>query len=117
MVERLIMENNAACFRLMEDMPPMQEPLLSELGYLADMLAAEQILNGTYVCPPGTDNFTQDFLACMQCPPSMGPEDQISMVFTMEDFQAYWKSQRKELHLLCWAYTLVITRLPCTRIL
>jgi hypothetical protein len=49
MVERLIMENNAAWFRLMEDMPLMQEPLLSEMGYLADMLAAAQILNSTYV--------------------------------------------------------------------
>ncbi len=43
MVKRLIMENNAAQFWLMEDMPPMQEPLLSELGYLADAPAATQI--------------------------------------------------------------------------
>jgi hypothetical protein len=47
----------------------MQEPLLSDLGYLADTPAAEQILNGTYVCPPGTDNFTWDFLACMNVHP------------------------------------------------
>jgi hypothetical protein len=31
-VERLIMENNSACFHLTEDTPPMMEPLLSELG-------------------------------------------------------------------------------------
>jgi hypothetical protein len=70
-VKRLMMENNVAHFRLTEDTPPMQEPLLSEPGYLADTLAAEQILNGTYVCPPGTDSFTQDFLACMQHPPCL----------------------------------------------
>ncbi len=116
MVERLIMENNGAWFRLMEDMPLMQEPLLSEMGYLADMLAAAQTLNSTYVWPPVTDSFTHNFLACMQHPPSMGPEDQILMMITKEDFQAYWKSQRKELHPLCQAHTLVTTRLPCTRI-
>jgi hypothetical protein len=79
----------------------MQEPLLSELGYLADTPAAEQILNGTYVCPPGTDNF-MGFSCMYECSPSMGPADQISMVFIKDDFQVYWKSQRKELHLLCW---------------
>jgi hypothetical protein len=40
-VERLIMENNLARFHLTEDTPPMTEPLLSELGYLANTEAAE----------------------------------------------------------------------------
>jgi hypothetical protein len=57
-VERLIMENNSACFRLTEDTPPMTEPLLLELGYLANTEAAERILVGNYVCPPGTDQYT-----------------------------------------------------------
>jgi hypothetical protein len=57
-VERLIMENNAAHFQLTEDTPPMQDPLLADLGYLADTVAVDQILDGSYVCPPGTDDFT-----------------------------------------------------------
>jgi hypothetical protein len=61
-VERLIMANNAACFHLTEDTPPMTEPLLSDLGYLADTEAVAQILDGTYICPPGTDDYTRDFL-------------------------------------------------------
>jgi hypothetical protein len=51
------MENNVAHFRLMEDITLMQ-----------DSLGAEQMLNGTYICPPSTDDFTWDFLACMQHP-------------------------------------------------
>jgi hypothetical protein len=65
-VERLIIENNAAHFWLTEDTPPMSEPLLLDLGYLADTSAAEEILQGTYVCPPGTDKYTQDFLQFLQ---------------------------------------------------
>jgi hypothetical protein len=58
MVERLIMENNSAHFHLTEDTPPMMEPLLLELGYLANTEVAERILSGNYVCPPGTDQYT-----------------------------------------------------------
>jgi hypothetical protein len=65
-VERLIIENNAARFWLTEDTPPMSEPLLLDLGYLANTSAAEEILQGTYVCPPGTDEYTQDFLLFLQ---------------------------------------------------
>jgi hypothetical protein len=61
-VECLIMVNNAARFRLMEDTPPMTEPLLSDLGYLADTDAAAQILDGTYICPQGTNAYMRDFL-------------------------------------------------------
>jgi hypothetical protein len=48
-IERLIIENNSARFRLAENTPPMTEPLLSELGYLSHTEAARQILGGTYV--------------------------------------------------------------------
>jgi len=65
-IEEKIMEMNDARFRLTESTPPMQEPLVSELGYLANTEAVEQILNGTYVCPPGIDQDTQDFLSKLQ---------------------------------------------------
>ena len=65
-VEKVIMENNTKCFRLTENTPPMQEPLLLNLGYLGDTLEAEAILNGTYECPPEVDNYTREFLKCLQ---------------------------------------------------
>jgi hypothetical protein len=46
-IERVIIENNSACFRLTENAPPMTEPLLLELGYLSHTEAARQILGGT----------------------------------------------------------------------
>jgi hypothetical protein len=52
------MENNLARFCLTEDTPQMMEPLLSELGYLANTEAAESILTSNYVCPPSSDQYT-----------------------------------------------------------
>ena len=94
-VKHLIMEINSAHFRLTKDTPPMQAPLLSDLGYLANTEAAERILNGTYVCPPGTDDFTCNFLQCLQCLPNGGPEDRILMMFTWDDFCDYWKKWKE----------------------
>ena len=94
-VERLIIENNAARFRLTEDTPPMTEPLLSDLGYLADTPAAEEILQGTYVCPPGTDEYTKDFLHFLQRSPKVNASDQIETTFTSDDFRAYWKKSNE----------------------
>ena len=75
-VERLIIENNTKQFCLMENMLALQEPLLLELGYLGDTEAARRILAGTYVCPPGVDEYTCDFLTCLQWSPHI-PDLQI----------------------------------------
>jgi hypothetical protein len=85
-VERLIMENNLAHFHLTEDTPPMMEPLLSELGYLANTEVVERILSGDYICPPGTDQYTQEFLKYLQCSPTIDAADQIDTIFSQEDF-------------------------------
>jgi hypothetical protein len=95
MVEQLIMANNAAHFRLTEDTPPMTEPLLSDLGYLADTEAAAQILEGTYICPPGTDDYTRDFLRILQCPTNVDVADKIDTSFSVSDFQNYWKKAKE----------------------
>jgi hypothetical protein len=86
MVERLIMENNSACFCLTKDTPPMMEPLLSELGYLANLEVAESILAGNSVCPPGTDKYTQEFLKYLTHSPTIDAADQIDTSFSREDF-------------------------------
>ena len=57
-VERAIIQNNSTRFHLTEGTSAMQEPLLSYLGYFGNMMAAQQILDGTYECPDGVDNYT-----------------------------------------------------------
>ena len=67
-IENKIMEMNERCFHLTKTTPPMQEPLLGQLGYLGNMEAAKQILEGTYEYPPGMSPATQQFLEAL--PPS-----------------------------------------------
>jgi hypothetical protein len=45
-MEKACFQENEMRFSQSELTPPMQEPMLSELGYLADTLAAEEILKG-----------------------------------------------------------------------
>eukprot|EP00978_Attheya_sp_CCMP212_P044379 scaffold308452_cov28-Attheya_sp.AAC.1 len=49
----------------------MNSPILDEIGYLGVMPAAKEILNGTYVPPPGTDKYTVDYFKKLAwaCPP------------------------------------------------
>jgi hypothetical protein len=64
----------------------MTELLLSELGYLANTEVVERILSGNYVCPPGTDQYTREFLKYLQCSPTSNAADQIDTLFSGEDF-------------------------------
>jgi hypothetical protein len=90
-IEKKIMESNKKQFCLTETSPPMQEPLVSKLGYLTNTNTAEQILQGTYVCPPGVDMHTQQFLASLQFTTPITNENQIPMSVMKEDYQTYWK--------------------------
>ena len=89
-VEQAIMQSNAARFCLTEDTPPLQDPLLSDLSYLGITEASKQILAGTYVCPPRVDDFTRDFLSCLQISQNIPPGDGIHTSITKDDFQRYW---------------------------
>ena len=51
------LEENEFRFSYSLDSPSMQEPLLSELGVLGISEHTEDILNGTYQCPPETACF------------------------------------------------------------
>jgi hypothetical protein len=46
----------------------MQEPMVSELGYLADTPAAQQILQGSYEPPDGTDKYMIELLVQLGMP-------------------------------------------------
>jgi len=75
----------------------MQEPLLSELSMLGAMEAADQILTGTNVCPPGVDEHTWNFIESLKALSSLSlpgaPTKDIT--FSNEDFQTFWKKCNK----------------------
>jgi hypothetical protein len=51
-----------------EDTPPMTEPLLSNIGYLAETPEAQQILDGTYDPPNNLDPYAKKLLEELQMP-------------------------------------------------
>ena len=93
-VEAAIIENNTTRFRLTENTPPMQEPLVSELGFEGTTEAAEQILAGTYVCPPGTDQYTRLFLEALQAP-DPGTGIPISTLISADAYVHYWRHAKE----------------------
>jgi hypothetical protein len=96
-MEQRIMENNSRRFRLTESTPPMQEPLVSQLGYLGNTEAASQILNGTFVCPPELETETQLFISALRVTSLAMMANKVSTSVTKEDFKSYSKHTRERI--------------------
>jgi hypothetical protein len=56
-IEQVCIAKNDSRFSQSEPTPPMTAPLLQDLGYLADGPAIEDILNGVYIPPDGTNYY------------------------------------------------------------
>jgi hypothetical protein len=52
---------------------------------MADTSAADWILQGTYVCPPGVDWYTQEFISSLQITTPISDEDRIHTMVTCQD--------------------------------
>ena len=61
-------QENETQFSQSENTPPMMEPTVSELGYLAETLEADQILQGCYDPPEGTDKYMIELLEELRMP-------------------------------------------------
>jgi hypothetical protein len=70
-MEDACFHENENRFSQTESTPPMQEPTLSHLGFLADTPEANQILGGCYEAPPGTDKYMVELLSAMRIPQSV----------------------------------------------
>ena len=76
-------------------MPPMVEPLVSDLGYLADTDDAQRILDGTYVIPPDLDPYAAKLLHELRMPESIRTQPFILSEVTTEDHIAGWRKQKE----------------------
>jgi hypothetical protein len=83
-------------FRLTENTPLRQEPMRSKLGLLAvNTEATRAILQGTYMVPAETNEYTREFLDTIQVSAPRDPHLQITCKITKEDFQQYWKKTKE----------------------
>ena len=94
-MERACIEENDARFSQSEGTPPMTEPLLSELGFLADTPTAWDILNGTYQPTPGTDPYAIQFLQQMHMPDNVKLNPMPITTVTPESNRKAWKKQKE----------------------
>jgi len=71
--------------------PFLHDPFALLVGPFGMGLAATAILEGTFQCPPGVDNFTQKFITALQFPSLAAHRSQVSSLLRPEDFIAHWR--------------------------
>jgi hypothetical protein len=86
---------NDSRFSQSESTPPMMEPLLSDLGYLADTQAAEEILAGTYTIPSGVDEYTAKLIKELRTPEVIRRNPSIVDYVSTDDHIQGWKQQKE----------------------
>ena len=94
-MEDACISENTMRFSQAESTPPMVEPLVSDLGYLADTDAAEIILNGTYEIPADLDPYAALLIHELRMPESLRRQPLIPSVVTTADHVAGWKKQKE----------------------
>jgi hypothetical protein len=70
-MEAACIAENTARFSQAESTPPMTEPLVTDLGYLADTEAAQRILDGTYDIPADLDPYAAKLIHELRMPASI----------------------------------------------
>ena len=80
-----IAESNRLRQKQCENTPFLTKPPVVIFGYLANPMIAQQVINGTYVPPPGTPLIVVDFLAALKRPNSNKKRNEINFLVTEEE--------------------------------
>jgi hypothetical protein len=94
-MEEACITKNLSRFLQSEGTPPMVEPLLSDLGYLADTPKAQAILNGTYNPPPSVDYYARLFLRELYMPDNVRAQPMTDVDVTPQSNRSAWKKQKE----------------------
>ena len=95
-MERMIMKANEKKYRQCEQTPLMTEPLLSEFGRLGiNTPAAKQVMDGTYVCPPGSSPFATQVLPQFAMSDLAKAAKDTNQESTIDQWMKFWKSARE----------------------
>ena len=89
-----ICENKQRFFQS-SNTPFMISPLLDDFGYLADTAAADQVLNGTYQPPDGTDQYAKLLLDQLYIPWEVTKMVPISVDISTKEHKQSWKKQNE----------------------
>jgi hypothetical protein len=94
-IEIACIHENDSRFSQSENTPPMTDPLLSDLGLLAETEQVQEILQGIYVPPPDTDKYAALLIRELKMPNNVinNPVPQIEV--TPEMNRDAWRKQRE----------------------
>ena len=95
MIKAFFKENDAR-FSQTESTPPMQPPLVDDLGYLAETAIAEQVLDGSYEPPPEVDRYAREILHELRRPEIVRKTMPISIIATPEEHALAWKRTKEK---------------------
>lgn len=91
-LEKVVMEENKAKFTQCGNTAFYQQPLKNDFDEACTSRAYDQVLDGTYKIPKGTNRFAKMILEYMKNHPEL---EEISLVIDLEKFCSEW-SQSKE---------------------
>jgi hypothetical protein len=94
-MEDACIDENIAWFSQSHDTPPMTEPLVSDLGYLADTPESQSILDGTYIPPPGVNFYARLLLRELRMPDNMRLSPMTAVSVTPASNRQAWKRQKE----------------------
>ena len=95
-IEQVLLEVNKEKMHRSAHTSFMTEPLLSDFGYRGDPEIIEQVMDGTYLPPPGTDQYAQELLQEMKRPsPTRNPYHPRTIITTEDHIKAWRKAKEK----------------------
>jgi hypothetical protein len=72
----------------------MQTDFVQQVGYLAKLPGAKEILNGTYVPQSGMDPYAVQFLSHLKMEVAVSTQPPISTVISTQSYQDSWKKMK-----------------------
>jgi len=90
-------KNLAERFRLAFSAPCSHGQLFDDIGFLGDTECARQLLEGTYVFPPGTDDATRLLFEEVAIVYKEINPKTLATYVTVEDFQYYWQQANERI--------------------
>jgi len=76
--------------------PFLKPPLASSVGDFGTGTAAQDILDGTFICPPDLDVHTRQFIEALKFPSVEACHSTVSLILCPEDFIAHWKHAKEK---------------------
>ena len=93
-IEQGCAHENASKYRQTENTPCMMGQLADDLGYLGNTASAQQILEGTYIPPPGTNQYTIEYLSQLKYDLNAHKDPPIATLPTKEYMEG-WKKKKE----------------------